>query len=95
MNSLEDRRTIFRILFILSLINGNITAPNLLSSLNFKVPLNFINDRFTRYRNETNQQLLLTTNISDIDPCNQMKIKFNKYYQIFDLNCKNDIVKKN
>lgn len=42
MNTLEDRRSISQILFILSVINANISSPKLLSLLNFGIPTYFM-----------------------------------------------------
>lgn len=91
MNTLEDRRTISQILFILSIINYCTTSSQLLSSLCLRIPINFNIERFTRNRQNTNQIILSTTQ-SD-DPFNKMKIKFNLFYEMFDLNDSNENVK--
>lgn len=91
MNTLEDRRTIAQILFIFYLINARITAPNLLSFINFRIPLNFLKNKFTRNRNKMNQQLLIT--VDNKDPFNLMQIKFNLYYYLFDICDSSDVVK--
>lgn len=76
MNTLEERRIIQQIIFIQSLINNSISAPNLLNNLNFRVPA-----RRTR----------LITPLSELqnipnDPFSRMKIKYNEYFHLFDFN---------
>lgn len=83
MNTLEHRRIIFQVNFIFQLIKGKIYSPYLLQNLNFRV----------RNRNTRNQTLL---NIDYVKtPFNEMKIKFNNYFNIIDLNLNVDNVKQN
>lgn len=83
MNTLNDRRTIAQIMFICKLIDGELSASNILSSLNFKIPIDFNNNRFTRNRSNMNKYLFITNN-SD-EPLNLMKQKYNNYMHLFEL----------
>ena len=53
MNTLEDRRTIYQLLFVIYLINGKISSPYLLNELRFRVP-----------QRNTRNYLLLDENIN-------------------------------
>lgn len=76
MNTLEVRRIIQQIIFIQSLINNSISAPNLLNNLNFRVPV-----RRTRLIIPLSE----SQNIPD-DPFSRMKIIYNEYFHLFDFN---------
>lgn len=84
MNTLEDRRKMFRIIFIFSLISGRISSPNLLNNLNFRVP-----QRYTRTQTLLNEQITKYEN-----PLSIMIRQFNEIFSkktdedefIFDLN---------
>lgn len=94
MNTLEDRRKINQIIFIISLMYAKITSPKLLSDLNFRVRQNEFNIRI-RHRNEMNNYLLNESR-RDIDcPFIMMKKNFNKYYNLIDFNETIMRIKKN
>ena len=75
MNSLEDRRTIARIIFVFSIMMDYIHSPVLLRKLNFKIP-----NRIVR------TITLLNVDLLSNDPFHSMKTIFNKFYRFFDFN---------
>ena len=98
MNTLEDRRKINQILFIMSLINGKIKSSKLLGELNIKVRNNEYKIR-TRQRNNENRNrnhYLLNENVKDTEnPFIVMKREFNECYHLIDFNQSLDLIKKN
>lgn len=97
MITLEDRRKINQILFIMSLINGKIQSSKLLKELNIRVRNNEYNIR-TRQRNDENRnrnQHLLNEHKKDIDsPFIVMKSGFNEFYHLIDFNQSLVLIKK-
>lgn len=91
MITLEDRRGISQVLYVLSFVNGKVSSSNLLPLINFRVPTNFTNERFTRNRQLLNQLLSFTDNSND--PFKRMKIDLNEYTDLFVLNHSNEIAK--
>lgn len=85
MNTLEERRFINQIIFIISLIYGKISSSELLNMLNFRIP-----NSITRNNN------LLNTYIAKYDhPFENMKKKFNEYANLFDFNQSIHLIKTN
>lgn len=94
MNTIEDRRKINQILFIITLMNGKLSSPNLLKELKIRVRNNELSIRL-RQRDKTNNHFF-SENIRDIDtPLVIMKRIFNEYYDLFDFNQSNALIKKN
>lgn len=72
MNTLEDRRLISQILFILSLLHAKISTPMLLNELKFKIP-----QRFTR------NYILLDVDLNlNNSPFSPIKRNFNEIFSI-------------
>lgn len=92
MNTLEDRRLIYQIIFILSLIHAKISSPSLLNELRFRIP-----QRYTR------NYLLLDEDINlNNSPFSLIKRNFNDIFSrrnekgdfIFDFNQSIDSTKR-
>ena len=81
MNTLEERREIAQVSFIQSLLNGAISAPQLLCRINWNIPQ-------TR-----NFRVFNTTFFAD--PINVMIKKYNIHAVKFDFNQKTDSIREN
>ena len=87
MNTLEERRKISQIMFIVSLIYDKISSPPLLGELNIRVPIRSIRN---------NKQLLLSeNNLNEKNPFHIMKKLFNSKFDLIDFDQSIEVIKKN
>lgn len=89
--TLQSRRQMLNVTFLLNLINGNLHSEFLLSKISFNVP-----HRSSRYY-EFLIVKYFTTNYANSDPFRRICIEFNKLYHVIDIHksvnaVKNDVI---
>lgn len=93
MNTLEDRRRIYQIIFIFALLKGYVSSPNLLLNVNIRMPQRTARN-FLAHGDDTNNYM---------SPFILMKVQFNSIFAlrnsenefIFDFNQSIDVIRKN
>lgn len=86
--SLQSRRTMLNVMFVLNIINGNICSDFLIGNLSFQVP-----QRPTRYY----YPLVISafrTNYANADPFIRSCRDFNKLYCYIDFSVNNNVIKR-
>ena len=86
MNTLEDRRKINQIIFIVSLIFGKISSPSLLNELNIRIPQRITRDNMNHFFSELN--------LNKENPICIMKRIYNEHVEFIDFNMSIESIKR-
>ena len=89
--SLQRRRDMISVMFLLKIIDGNMFVPFVLSKISFNVPVRNLRN-FNLLRKNVSR--ITTTNYANFEPVNNIISIFNRYYDFIDFNDNYNTIKK-